>query len=327
MGDSLAGMASETSAEASAAEHGGGIVALVLGAGFGMRLRPLTLLRPKALCPVANVALVDWAIDRVSAVTDRVAVNVHAGRNQMEQHFLGQSPVLPVQLSDLEGQGGSAGRVDVQLSFEEPHVLGTAGALGQLRWWIDGAGVLVVNGDTWCTADLRPFVAGWDGSRVRMLVHVVDGAPTFGPQVGLAALLLPWREVAQLDDVPSGLYERCLRPSHEAGRLDVVGTVAAFFDCGTPASYLDANLAAMGVLGDGSAMIDPRAVVRGEITSSVVGAAEVAGTVHESVVWSGAIVEPHERLVRAIRADSRTTVLVRSTPTSVPPGAAPVAPA
>ncbi|MDP9006189.1 MAG: sugar phosphate nucleotidyltransferase, partial [Actinomycetota bacterium] len=39
------------------------LAALVLAAGKGERLRPLTLIRPKALCPVANVALVDLAID------------------------------------------------------------------------------------------------------------------------------------------------------------------------------------------------------------------------------------------------------------------------
>src|SRR5262245_45052885 len=170
MDDSLAGMATESIAH--------GFAAVVLGAGFGTRLRPLTQLRPKALCPVANIALVDWAIDRVGGLSERVAVNVHAGRERMEEHFLGQSPILPVQLSDLAGKGGSARHVNVQLSFEEPQVLGTAGALGQLRWWIDGSPTLVVNGDTWCPADLAPALAGWDGERVRVVVHTADGNPT-----------------------------------------------------------------------------------------------------------------------------------------------------
>ena len=44
-----------------------GIVGVVLAAGRGTRLRPLTRLRPKALCPVGNVPLVDLALDRVRA--------------------------------------------------------------------------------------------------------------------------------------------------------------------------------------------------------------------------------------------------------------------
>ena len=42
------------------------IAGVVLAAGEGTRLRPLTFERPKAMCPVGTVPLVDWAIDRVA---------------------------------------------------------------------------------------------------------------------------------------------------------------------------------------------------------------------------------------------------------------------
>ena len=48
-----------------------GIVGVVLAAGRGTRLRPLTRLRPKALCPVGNVPLVDLALERVRPAVER----------------------------------------------------------------------------------------------------------------------------------------------------------------------------------------------------------------------------------------------------------------
>ncbi|HLF41375.1 MAG TPA: sugar phosphate nucleotidyltransferase, partial [Acidimicrobiia bacterium] len=51
---------------------------VVLAAGLGTRLRPLTDLRPKALCPVGNVALVDLALARLDGLCPDVAVNICA---------------------------------------------------------------------------------------------------------------------------------------------------------------------------------------------------------------------------------------------------------
>jgi NDP-sugar pyrophosphorylase family protein len=243
------------------------VAAVVLAAGGGTRLRPLTWLRPKALCPVDNVPLVDIAIARVGAVTDAVAVNVHHGRAVMEAHLAGR----------------------VRLSVEEPEALGTAGALGHLRAWIDGRPTLVMNVDAWHQADLGPFVEGWDGEQVRVLI----AGDAFGPRARVVASLLPWTDVAALEPVPSGLYESTWRTAHERGRLDLDRYEGPFFDCGTPARYLAANMAASG----GRAVIGPAAVVDGDV--------------EESVLWPGAEVRAGERLRRAIRTSERLTVLVR----------------
>lgn len=239
----------------------------MLAAGEGARLRPLTRLRPKPLCPVANVPLVDLALDRVRAVTPEVAVNVHHDRAALEEHLAGRA----------------------HISVEEDEALGTAGALGHLRPWIDGRAVVVVNADTWCPGPLDGLVTGWDGERVRLLVAGDDRLRTTSL---IAAALMPWREVAPLDPVPSGLYEASWGRLAAAGRVEVVRWDGPCLDCGTPARYLRANLAASG----GEAVVAPGAVVR--------------GTVERSVVWDGAVVGPAERLVRAIRADG-LTVLVR----------------
>src|SRR4051795_9342462 len=121
-------MAGFTARRASMADSLAGLAAVVLAAGAGERLRPLTHLRPKPLCPVANTALLDGALARVGAVVPAgaVAVNAHHHADQLRDHL--------------------ADRPDVHLSVEPDRARGTAGALGLLRSWLDGRAVVVVNG-------------------------------------------------------------------------------------------------------------------------------------------------------------------------------------
>jgi len=252
------------------------VVAVVLAAGAGVRLRPLSALLPKALCPVGDVALVDLAVQKARSVTPLVAVNVHHGRALVETHL----------------EAGAASE-KVRLSVEEPEALGTAGAIGHLRPWIDGRRVLVVNADAWHLADLRQFAAGWDGRFTRLLTVTAPGRGAWGDRRYAGAALLPWSEVSRLDDRPSGLWETSWRRLVPGRDLDLVGHPGAFFDCGTPADYLAANLTASGgrsVLGRG---------------------AVVEGTVDSTVVWAGARVDHGEHLRRAVRATAGITVLVR----------------
>jgi hypothetical protein len=147
-----------------------------------------------------------------------------------------------------------------------------------------------VNGDTWCPQSLDVLVDGWDGETIRVLVAGVD---RFAAGVPVAGSLLPWRDVAGIPAAPRGLTPLWLRADGE-GRVESVrlDDAVPFADCGTPRSYLAANLRWSGgqsVIGDG---------------------AVVGGTVDRSVVWPGAFVHPHEHLVDAIRAD-HLTVLIR----------------
>ena len=245
-----------------------GLVGVVLAAGRGTRLRPLTRLRPKALCPVGNVPLVDLALDRVRPVVDEVAVNLHHGRRSLDAH-----------LPD-----------DVHRSVEVERPLGTAGALGLLRPWIDGRGVLVVNVDSWCPGSLAPFVSGWDGERIRLLLARDDD---LRPASLVAAALMPWSEVDSLEPEPSGLYEMSWRPAHTDGRVEAVRHDGPFIDCGTPARYLAANLLVSG----GASVVEE--------------GARVEGRIDRCVVWRDARVHGHEVLSCCIRTRSRVTVLVR----------------
>ena len=236
----------------------------MLAAGLGTRLRPLTQLRPKALCPVDNVALVDHGIARLRPHVGAIAVNAHHHAEQMAAHL-------------ADG--------DFHLSVEEAEPLGTAGAIGQLRAWIDGRAVAVTNGDAWHPGSVDPLFEGWDGSTLRLLVTHDPARGDFGEWRFAGTSLMPWETARDLEPVPSGLYEVLWSQVED---IELVELDGEFFDCGTPRDYLLANLAASG----GASVVAPGAVVEGEV--------------ERSVVWPGSRVERGERLVEAIRAGDLT---------------------
>jgi NDP-sugar pyrophosphorylase family protein len=248
-----------------------GPAGVVLAAGAGTRLRPLTHVRPKALCPVDNVPLLDIALAQLGGLAPSVAVNVHHGRALLESHLAGR---------------------DVHLSVEEPDALGTAGALGALRDWIDGRATLVANADAWRDDDraLERLLEGWDGERTRLLVVDDPARGDFGPWRYAGAALMPWSEVRGLPAEQAGLYEVSWARLEAQRRLELVPVEGRFIDCGTTADYLAANLAASG----GESVIGAGAVVEGEVV--------------RSVVWPGGVVGGGERLVDAVRVWDWMTV-------------------
>ncbi len=244
------------------------IAAVVLAAGYGTRLRPLTDLRPKALCPVDNVPLVDRALARVSRQVRDVAVNVHAHEDQMVAHL-----------------GGRA-----HLSVEQPVPWGSGGALRLLRDWTAGRPVLVQNVDAYLEDDLALLLEGWDGERPRMLVRTGDVPSDFGPRHYVGATLVPASSVAALPDGFSGLHREVWAPAAAVGALEFVEARGAAIDCGTPSDYLRANLQSSG----GRSVVGEGALVEGELV--------------RSVVWPGCVVRAGERLVECIRASAEVTV-------------------
>lgn len=266
------------------------VCAVVLAAGEGQRLRPLTAGVPKALCPVGNVALLDRALARVTALGLDAAVNACYLGEQVVEH-VGTRAFVAVEPGDPWG---------------------TSGGLARLRDWVDGRGVLVGNADAYLADPLRPpgadiadLLAGWDGSTVRILG--VAGGREFGAHRFAGFSLLPWSIVRDLPVERGELVRTAWRPAERAGLLEVVGYRGDYLDTGTPATYLAANLHAAG----GGSLVDPTAVVTAPVERAVIGAgAVVAGPVTDAVVWPGARVAPDEHLVRAIRASGGLTVPV-----------------
>jgi N-acetyl-alpha-D-muramate 1-phosphate uridylyltransferase len=245
------------------------LAGVVLAAGAGTRLRPLTEQRPKPLCPVGGVPLLDLALARLEPLVSARAVNAHAHVEQMRAHLAGRA---------------------VHLSEEAPQALGTAGALGALRDWLGGRDVLVHNADAYLTGSLAPLVDGWDGRRPRLLVVPARAGGDFDGWRFVGASLLPGDVAAGLPATPSGLYELVWREAWERGELELVEHGGDAVDCGTPSDYLRANLLASG-------------------GRSVVGAgARVEGRLTRSVVWDGAVVAAGEHLVNCIRARHGLTV-------------------
>ena len=268
------------------------VAGIVLAAGQGVRLRPLTGSVPKALCPVGNVPLLDLALARLDRVglagPDRVAVNAW---------YLAEQVAAAV-----------AGRA--YLSVEPgAHPRGTAGGVAYLRDWLAGRGVLVANADAYLAGgDLGALLDGWDGESTRLLG--VPGTPAeFGRYRFAGASLLPWHRVARLPsgEAPTDLVHEVWRPAEAAGELEVVEYPGTYLDTGTPRSYLAANLHATGT--GGGSLVAPDATVTGTVVRSVVGArAVVLGRLTRAVVWPDGVVGPGEHLVDAVRFGHSGTV-------------------
>src|SRR5919199_2686465 len=86
--------------------------AMIMAAGLGKRMRPLTATRPKPLVEVAGKALLDHVLDRLRAAGVRmVVVNVHYLGDAVEAHLASRGHGLEVAISDersllLETGGG-----------------------------------------------------------------------------------------------------------------------------------------------------------------------------------------------------------------------------
>lgn len=112
-------------------------VAMLMAAGLGKRMRPLTATRPKPLVEVAGKALLDHALDRVRAAgIGRVVVNVHYLADALEAHLRARASDLDIAVSDerallLETGGGVAKALP--LLGERPFIVANADNL-----WIDG---------------------------------------------------------------------------------------------------------------------------------------------------------------------------------------------
>ena len=116
--------------------------AIVLAAGFGTRLRPLTLSRPKPLLPVMGEPMLARILDMlVSWGVEEIAVNAHYLAGQIEDFV-------------KEYCGDSEGGVKITVSRED-EILGTGGVLRPLEKWIGDEPFWLVNGDI-VVEDLDP---------------------------------------------------------------------------------------------------------------------------------------------------------------------------
>jgi len=112
--------------------------AMILAAGRGERMRPLTDHTPKPLLPAGGKPLIVWHLERLAAAGIRQVVINHA--------WLGEQ--LPAQLGD-----GSRFGLQIAYSPETPPALETAGGIAQALPLLGNDPFLVINGDIWCDWD------------------------------------------------------------------------------------------------------------------------------------------------------------------------------
>ncbi|MEG3177500.1 nucleotidyltransferase family protein [Sphingomonas sp. RB3P16] len=135
--------------------------AMVMAAGLGKRMRPLTATRPKPLVEVAGEALIDHVFDRLRASgVERAVVNVHYLADALQAHL------------DHRVSG-----IDVVVSDERARLMETGGGIVQARELIGDAPFLVVNSDNlWVDGPsdaIKLLAARWDDATMDALLLLV----------------------------------------------------------------------------------------------------------------------------------------------------------
>ncbi|MEO5641323.1 MAG: nucleotidyltransferase family protein, partial [Sphingomicrobium sp.] len=137
--------------------------AMIMAAGLGKRMRPLTATRPKPLVEVAGKPLLDHVLDRLAAAgVKRVVVNVHYLPDALEAHL------------------GRRTDFDIAISDERDLLLETGGGLVKASPLIDCDPFLAVNSDNYWVdgpADALKLLASvWDGDKMDALLLLVPHA-------------------------------------------------------------------------------------------------------------------------------------------------------
>ncbi|MGE0392401.1 MAG: sugar phosphate nucleotidyltransferase, partial [Vicinamibacterales bacterium] len=272
------------------------IPAIVLAAGFGTRLRPLSDVLAKPAMPVAGAPLVERILRQVSraGVTDAV----------LNLHHLGHTVTAAV------GDGSHLG-LRVRYSWER-EILGSGGGPARALRLIDGDRALVLNGDTLTDFDLAALVRTHDQSGALVTLAVVPNtaprkyggvsATADGVFTGLVprgASASSWHFVgvhvvarAAYDgvspDAPADSISGVYRALAEArpGSVRVAPVDTTFDDIGTPDDYLRTCLR---LAGGNTALLRGRGVT---VAPDAV--------VEASVLWDDVTVEAGARVERCV---------------------------
>lgn len=285
---------------------------MVLCAGLGTRLRPLTDERPKPLVPVVGRPLASYALDVLAAHGARhVVANAHHLASQIDP---GLRP-----FTDRHGMSLTV--------LREETILGTGGGIRNALPHLGGGDFVVFNGDILSAPDLTRAMAHHRATGA-LLTMVLREDPR-AERAGVIELTADGRVVRMLNEGPaheaptkrclfSGIYvvssaladdlpaEGCvvrhtLRRLLASGRR-VSGVIddGPWFDLGTPSAYLDANLALLrgeitvpGFTAPerGSYLGEGVSIGGASVRSSVLGDGVIVsgdGSLDEVVAWDGA---------------------------------------
>jgi NDP-sugar pyrophosphorylase family protein len=115
---------------------------MILAAGYGTRLRPLTDTLPKPLVPILNRPLLEYTIACIRAAGIReIVVNLHYRGEQIRQWL------------------GTGERLGVAVTYsEEQEILGSAGGVRRVRSFFESDPALIIHGDLLFDVDLRALI-------------------------------------------------------------------------------------------------------------------------------------------------------------------------
>ncbi len=277
--------------------------AMILAAGYGTRLRPVTYTMPKPVVPVCGQPLVAWVIESLLAFGIRdFIVNLHHLPEPIER-------LLRARFADAR----------FEFSYE-PEILGTGGGVRKVRSLLErDAEFFLVNGDT---IQFPPYDAlratrndalaaltlrhPPPGDRFTPVYFDEDRVTGFDKGTGEALMFSGTHLIANriFDYLPdkdfSGIVDEVYQPLLDGGREQIAGVVddGLWFDIGTPQRYVAASRTLLGltvrgrlapargthVAGD--SLVDDTAVVTGTMTRGIAGARSVVeGMLAGSVVW------------------------------------------
>ncbi len=292
------------------------MMAMLLAAGLGTRLRPLTNTFPKPMLPVLNRPLIGWIVEHaMTAGVREFIVNLHYLPNAIERYLPEAFPGATFAFSfepEILGTGGTLRKVRVLLEEEDDFFLANGDTIQRPPFAELRAARRAT--DALAALTLRHPPAGdkytavyWETSTESSTSHndAQTGAITgFGSGTGEALMFsgshcISRRVLDLLPDRPfSGVVEDVYRRTSE-GLAGVVIDDPFWFDIGTPQRYLDATQAMLG----GRSEIAPTARVSGSVTRSVVGArSAVEGTLNGTIVWDDCHIGGGVRLDRCIVA-------------------------
>ncbi len=265
---------------------------MVLAAGLGTRLRPLTDALPKPLCPVGDRPQIEHVFAHlVEAGVRRAVVNTHHLAHHFTAAWVARQPL------------------EVTL-VHEPSILGTGGGLANAASALGPGPCLVWNADILARPPLRAlFGAPLAFATLVVGPRLPPGEGTLGlAEDGTVARVRTGRRgrehasadyagIALLSEdlrarlrAPSCLVGDVLVPAVEAGEAVATHTLATpFADTGSLRAYLDANLAWL----EGASFVHSRGEVSTQVSlvRSIVGeSARVIGdgALVDTVVWPGA---------------------------------------
>ena len=142
--------------------------AMVMAAGKGTRMRPLTDTRPKPLVSFAGRPLIDHVLDRLEeAGIEEAVVNVHHFANMLEEHLArrkgGPSIVISDERDALLDTGGGTKKA-LGLLGDDPIITFNSDSV-----WVEGFG-----------SNLRDLIDNFDPGRMDALLLIADAARTIG---------------------------------------------------------------------------------------------------------------------------------------------------